>query len=557
MDDEEFYKYVMTGIVTLYPHAAPEHGRWVVLKLDSGPGRLNNDLLARLRFLGFLIFPGVPNTTAVSQETDWNYSAFKTQFLTNLALALDEKMKQNEPLTFAPWMVPWFVYGGFNPDLKFTLVGSAYQEGFSRKACRRAWEIVGAVSNDGYVTRSCLTHKLVRRSIGDGDDKLESLFMAVQETNDNATHFLTQAGFNGDAFKSTIVPLTAAKQITVPHTQERIELLARAATHGMHFNVTGGATLSSHDHFKSVEFRAREVTKKKLDIMKKIRQREERIDSEGRAIIEMKGHGGANYLMKELDTVLKWYATPKLGNMNKEAKLAAWTNICEKSLSPPTYTKWTEDDELKLVEASNPVVEMRHTALGRMESLKKRELTIAASKMTDEEFDAIVKARDDAKAREESMKRKRDETEDIDNECAIDAFDPDLSDMLDEDASKAVFEYFSERMNEMMNDVSTSVVEEDADKMDKAVSAFNNWLCDGSGTDGEGCPIMTKECAVAIVSILLPRLAPGSNIRDFITKDTCTTWLGEQLSWVHEMTEIEDRYLFGDEEVRARRELSY
>jgi hypothetical protein len=57
----------------------------------------------------------------------------------------------------------------------------------------------------------------------------------------------------------------------VPHTQERIELLARATTHGMHFNVTGGATLSTHDHFKSVEFRAREVTKKKLDIIKKIR----------------------------------------------------------------------------------------------------------------------------------------------------------------------------------------------------------------------------------------------------------------------------------------------
>ena len=49
-----------------------EKGKWVIIKVDSGPGRLNKTLLARLRNVGFILYPGMPNTTAVIQETDRN-----------------------------------------------------------------------------------------------------------------------------------------------------------------------------------------------------------------------------------------------------------------------------------------------------------------------------------------------------------------------------------------------------------------------------------------------------------------------------------------------------
>jgi hypothetical protein len=55
-------------------------GKRVMLKVDSRPGRLNIELLAELHLLGFYLYPGVPNMTAVSQETDQNYSPFKTQY---------------------------------------------------------------------------------------------------------------------------------------------------------------------------------------------------------------------------------------------------------------------------------------------------------------------------------------------------------------------------------------------------------------------------------------------------------------------------------------------
>ena len=72
MDDVEFDDYLSNSLIPLYPGAEDVKGKRVIFKLDSGPGRLGMKLLARLRLLGFMLYPGVPNTTAVSQETDRN-----------------------------------------------------------------------------------------------------------------------------------------------------------------------------------------------------------------------------------------------------------------------------------------------------------------------------------------------------------------------------------------------------------------------------------------------------------------------------------------------------
>ena len=52
----------------------------MLFKLDSGPGRMGMKLLSRLCLLGFVLYPGVPKITAVSQEIDRNYGPFKTAF---------------------------------------------------------------------------------------------------------------------------------------------------------------------------------------------------------------------------------------------------------------------------------------------------------------------------------------------------------------------------------------------------------------------------------------------------------------------------------------------
>jgi hypothetical protein len=53
---------------------------------------MNIDLLAELQLNRFILFPGVPNTTAVLQETDRNYGPFKGQYSRNLDLVIAERI---------------------------------------------------------------------------------------------------------------------------------------------------------------------------------------------------------------------------------------------------------------------------------------------------------------------------------------------------------------------------------------------------------------------------------------------------------------------------------
>ena len=39
-----------------------------MVKVDSGPGRLQEDFLAEARTLGFIVYPGVSNITEVTQK---------------------------------------------------------------------------------------------------------------------------------------------------------------------------------------------------------------------------------------------------------------------------------------------------------------------------------------------------------------------------------------------------------------------------------------------------------------------------------------------------------
>ncbi len=70
MDKVEFEKYLLNSIVPLYLDGKNMPGHLVLLKVDSGPVRMNIRLLSKLQCLGFILYPGVPNTTHMTQETD-------------------------------------------------------------------------------------------------------------------------------------------------------------------------------------------------------------------------------------------------------------------------------------------------------------------------------------------------------------------------------------------------------------------------------------------------------------------------------------------------------
>ena len=52
----------------------------MIIKVDSGPSQINVGMLANLRAKGFYLYPGVPNTTAITHETDQSFGEFKNSF---------------------------------------------------------------------------------------------------------------------------------------------------------------------------------------------------------------------------------------------------------------------------------------------------------------------------------------------------------------------------------------------------------------------------------------------------------------------------------------------
>jgi hypothetical protein len=68
MDNKEFAKYMRGSIAPLFPDAVDEPGCRVLLKVDSGPGRMNLKLLATLKLIGIILYPCVP--TSAIREVD-------------------------------------------------------------------------------------------------------------------------------------------------------------------------------------------------------------------------------------------------------------------------------------------------------------------------------------------------------------------------------------------------------------------------------------------------------------------------------------------------------
>ena len=399
MDDEEFEEYVIHSICILYPDAADVKGRRVMIKADSGPGRTNKRLLARLRLLGFILYPGVPNTTAVTQETDRNYGPFKTQFRKNLDNVIQERIAKDKSTSLVPWMVGLIVFGGIDPEtgLELTEAESAFEVAFSIAACVRAWEKVGAAP----LTRKCLEDKKVRRELGDAEDDQNAIMAALEEANHTAVEFLNRRGYQGDKMKLIVNRVPKKKPVTAPHTVARQLLLSKASTHGAKFHATGGSHVTSHDMFKALEI---PLVQKKIKAMsddKNSRLAAEDIEKEARGVLAQ-AKGPETFSGPELTILMKWHHIPMPPGFNKPQKLAKWNEILASQTTgspilPPPYTKWTEADEDELEKLKKLEIDIKDTELGRHAEMKRREMFASLPTMSKEERDRLQKELDSFK----------------------------------------------------------------------------------------------------------------------------------------------------------------
>ena len=63
----------------------------------------------------------------------------------------------------------------------------------------------------------------------------------------------------------------------------------------------------------------------------------------------------------------------------KPAKVASWTNIVADRTSPPSYEKWTPEEEAELEQPKTMDISMGDTAFGRLLGVRKRELHAAVA----------------------------------------------------------------------------------------------------------------------------------------------------------------------------------
>jgi hypothetical protein len=115
MTDDEFEQYIENSICSLYLDMEDTPGKHVPLKVDSGPGCNRKDLLLKCRFHGLYNFPGLPNATSVQQETDINYSPFKSIVRDNLKQISSAFYAAGEVIPLGVSTFGIIVYGGTIP----------------------------------------------------------------------------------------------------------------------------------------------------------------------------------------------------------------------------------------------------------------------------------------------------------------------------------------------------------------------------------------------------------------------------------------------------------
>ncbi len=85
----------------------------------------------------------MPNTTAVTQETDQTYGIFKSRYKQNLELLVDECVRQDLNVSVPQYKHGLLVFGGVDDKTKLELEPE-FEIGFSRQRCLDSWEKIGA-----------------------------------------------------------------------------------------------------------------------------------------------------------------------------------------------------------------------------------------------------------------------------------------------------------------------------------------------------------------------------------------------------------------------------
>jgi len=274
MNEVELQKYIEKCIIPLYPDLCDQDGKRVIIRCDTGPGRMNVKMLANLRALGVYVVPGVPNTTHVTQETDRNYGLFKSVYRENLCILSEFRFKHNKPLSVVDF--PLLVFGIQHDDI---LLDDAFASSFSKQKNLESWKAIGTAP----FTRACLTsdavrHEIVYKKNGDIDmdaDPKTATLLALEAHNQLCCDILTAEGCDGSTLcvsAPMVVRESQSVSVTVPLSCAMQDQIQKAHTAGKMFVATKGTFMNNDDFFiadtwSELEKKIAEVDAKKKQVL--------------------------------------------------------------------------------------------------------------------------------------------------------------------------------------------------------------------------------------------------------------------------------------------------
>lgn len=377
MNSVELDKYLKGSIVPLYPDMEDKPGKRVILKMDSGPGRMNVEMLADLRLLGLYLIPSVPNTTAQTQETDQNYGVYKSSFRDNLRNLSQARYEMG--LTLKVTDLPLLVFGGSCPKTNVEL-RDAFSDAFSIENNLKAWKVCGAVP----LTRLPLTTKDIRRELAvgvaatllpDGEEDIEvTRLRSIEGINHFHCDYLLANGFDGAQLRKDAPKRTKYVAVTEPVSKERVQLLKNCKTAGQMFYTTGGRHLNSSEFFMAKVLNQRDAKLKAMMEEKKVHLETLNAQNEACTFIRNKGDltydNEKKFTVAEIKVLVKWKKAKPLSS-KKEHLIDAYI----KAPKPKITKVWTRAQEAALQELKSTEVELKDTAVGVAATQMARALT--------------------------------------------------------------------------------------------------------------------------------------------------------------------------------------
>lgn len=377
MNAEALFDYFKNNLLRLYPDAQDVPLKRVVIKIDSGPGRMNESMLAFMRTRGYYLFPGVPNTTQVTQETDQNYESFKRAYRVNLDDLCKYRFAQGQGQKNTVNMSDiWLlVFGGaVSPNLSLS---NAFEAAFSTDRILWAWNKVGACP----LTRACLLSSSVRHEVVvdangcvDVDvDPVATQLLALEEKNKMCCQVLQAMGCAVKHLTIT-APRTGKKVAPQRNTEELTaelqEQLAAASSAGEHFKLRGG-TLSADDYFIGKERTRRKEAIASLQAKKARVEEFTRLATEAATIMESnkvaeKGPSGlTNDCLKKL---IKWKQFYSKQPSRMPPRKQEMLELYNQHPLPAAEEEWTEENQQELETLQSSAVDITHTMVGQEHS---------------------------------------------------------------------------------------------------------------------------------------------------------------------------------------------